>query len=659
MRVVIRLNSASWAGARWFFSRLSTKPRPPEVEPFVAQLSISEVRREIRRAADAPGGGEASTALLGRVFHEVFAALTSGDATVGWQHAWDGDNAGDRKALIAYVYEKLLGPRLTRHQAALRDNGPQVLQMWIAARLMCDWLTDMLASALNQGTITYDHQTEKCSGAEALCLPEQPLSLELKEPGWTAPVLVSGTADALWRNPRTGNWCVVEYKLGRTSPEADLAQACLYHMLLAASGQPRESGALCVIAFHPERKETFFESAEIAAAQQKLVALIGRLAGVLPSEPATPPVNGPVPDLASTVAHRAIAQKLSRALEQFGIKVQIAPDPIAGPSFLRYTAMPGRGVRVSDIRKKAEDLQVQLGLERAPFIQNAGGRLVIDVQRPDRRVVLFSSIENQLPPRVPGRSCTKALIGLDLDRKLQFADLKETTHLLVAGTSGSGKSELLRSMVAGLISSNSPETLRLVLIDPKRTAFGDLKGSAYLFGENGLVYPPEHSASDVLDTLIDEMEQRYRLLEGAGVDHLAEYVEKIGDVKPRIVCVCDEYADLIADRVSKREVEQRIFRLGAKARAAGIHLIIATQYPTREVVGGALKANLAGRVCLRLVNHTQSNVVIGMSGAENLLGRGDLLYVDTGDPVRLQAPYLSAEERARVFRGEVAEWSRA
>jgi DNA segregation ATPase FtsK/SpoIIIE-like protein len=219
------------------------------------------------------------------------------------------------------------------------------------------------------------------------------------------------------------------------------------------------------------------------------------------------------------------------------------------------------------------------------------------------------------------------MLGVDLYGRLQFADLAQTPHILVAGTSGSGKTEWMRSAIAGLLASNTPETLRLVLIDPKRNAFGDLKDSPFLL-EGGLVYPPDNSVVEVLDRLIAEMEDRYRLFENWERS------------KPRIVCFCDEYADLVAIRGERKEIEERIRRLGAKARAAGIHLVIATQYPRADIVDGALKANLQGRVCLRVTSHTQSNMMLNMSGAERLLGKGDLFWMDIGEPVRLQAPLL-------------------
>ena len=232
--------------------------------------------------------------------------------------------------------------------------------------------------------------------------------------------------------------------------------------------------------------------------------------------------------------------------------------------------MPGRKVRIRSILDKADDLGVQLSLEEPPLIHVTGGRLVLDVQRPDRQTVQFSSVIEQIPvPGDAGRS--KVPLGVDLGGNLQFVDLASPNnpHLLVAGTSGSGKSEWMRAAIAGILLANTPETLRLVLIDPKRNAFTELKGSPYLYGPKSLIYPPEDSAMDALEALIEEMEERYRRFSREAASDLIELHAKTGEVLPRIVCVCDEYADLIADRATKRELETAITRLGAQSSGRG------------------------------------------------------------------------------------------
>jgi hypothetical protein len=624
-------------------------------------LTIAQIREEIRRAGgEATGQGEPSSALAGRIFHEVFAALMGTQGLLTWQNALDPESLHNRRKLLDYIYTTLLGPRITQNQASLQERGPELLNLWLATRQMSDWIGGLLEMAYREHMLSFDRATQQWVGAEQICLVEQPLSWILREPDWKRPVQISGIPDAIWRNPRTGAWCVVEYKLGRTSPEADAAQACLYHLMLAASGllEPNSATSMAVVNFLPERDERFYEGLKLASAQKSLKALIGRLAGVLPGQAQDQSaflIEPPPPKH----DHKELGRRLVEALQQYGPVVELRGSPIAGPAFLRYTIMPGKGVKVSSIINKADDIQMQLGLEHAPMIQKVGGKLVIDVQRPDREKVLFSSIRPQLPAPNDGGSRSRVMLGVDLFGKLQFADLNQTPHLLVSGTSGSGKTEWLRSAIAGLISMNTPDTLRLVLIDPKRNAFGDLKESPYLLDRKALAYPPEHSATELLDRLIAEMERRYKLFETNRVSDLREYVERWDPSVPRIVCLCDEYADLITDRATRREVEDRIRRLGAKARAAGIHLIIATQYPKADIVDGALKANLPGRVCLRTTTHVQSNVVLGRSGAERLLGNGDLFWVDIGDPVRLQAPLLDAEDRANILAGRAPAFAEA
>lgn len=614
----------------------------------MAQISIRDVRREIMRVA---GYGQpsaaASAAAVGTVFHAVLADLMG---PRGWQAALERDELADSGRLLEYTYDRLLGPRLTDAQASLSEYGAEALDLWRATQDLCDWLSSLLNAAAEKNVIQYDLAARAWRGAENLCRAELPLQWEVREQHWTAPVQVAGVADAVWYDPRSERWCVVEYKLGKGNPEADVAQACLYHAMIAGTELAPRNGAMALLSFRPELDERFYSSSELCAVQAELRGLIGRLAGVIP---ATRVANTPLPAVAPTPpseAHSDLGKRLVRALGHYGVEVQWGGEMIIGPTFLRYPVLPGRNVKKKAITDRADELQMQLQLAQAPFIDLAKGRLVIDVQRPDRQTVEFASVAGQIPaPQSGGNS--QAPLGVDLDGKLEFVDLASPNnpHLLVAGTSGSGKSEWLRMAIAGMMLTNVPETLRLVLIDPKRNAFTELKGSSFLIGPKGLVYPPEDRAIDTLELLIEEMEERYRRFSRSGSSDLTEHRVKTAEVLPRIVCVCDEYADLIADRTAKKEVEAAINRLGAKARAAGIHLIIATQHPDRNTVGGALKMNLAGRVCLRTTSHIQSNMIINQSGAERLLGKGDLFFLSIGEPVRLQAPYLSTEERAKVF----------
>jgi S-DNA-T family DNA segregation ATPase FtsK/SpoIIIE len=199
------------------------------------------------------------------------------------------------------------------------------------------------------------------------------------------------------------------------------------------------------------------------------------------------------------------------------------------------------------------------------------------------------------------------------------------------------------------MATHTPADLRLVLIDPKRTAFQELRRSPYLWERLGVLMPPDDDMMAAFDLLIEEMESRYRELERLGVADLWEWKQKEKSAPPRLVLLCDEYADLLQGARERKELEQRIARLGAKARAAGIHLVLATQRASRDVVTGVIKANLTGRVCLRVAEPLESRLVLNTAGAENLTGNGDLLWSSGGEPVRLQAPLLDEESKAKYF----------
>ncbi len=590
-----------------------------------------------REMPGADPGGESSNPLLGQIFHEATAELLGDDPALRWQGALDEETLGDAAVLQEHIYEKLLGPKLTGRQGALHEAGGELLALWKAADELSRWLSSLLTDAQRQGRIRFDKKARQWTG-DPLCLPEQSLTWDVIEPSWQAPVRVSGIADSLWKNPATGRWCVVEYKLGRGSRQVDIAQVCLYHEMLAASGMADQNGAVALVAFKPEREETFFQGADLLEAKTELRRLIGSLAGVTGGvDPVVPPVSDEV---------SAAARKLVETYRQYGVEVILMGEPLVGPSFIRFGVMPGRRVKVGDIKKREEELQVHMNLETPPMIHTDHGRLVIDVKRAKPTPVLFSDVEKVLP-----QGSAEVLLGVDLTGNLHSVDLSQNTcpHMLVAGTAGSGKSEWLRSALAGLLLANTPSTLQLVLIDPKRSAFNGMEGSPYMYQGWDILHPIDRPIADVLDVLIDEMNNRNLLFKQEGADDLTAYLAKTGKPLPRLVLFCDEYFDLIAERRTRQDIEMKVARLGSKGRSSGIHLIIATQYPKADVVTGVLKANLSGRVCLRMTDAKQSQVVLGQSGAERLLGKGDLLFQDVGEPKRLQAAFLPEPDRKRIF----------
>jgi S-DNA-T family DNA segregation ATPase FtsK/SpoIIIE len=229
-------------------------------------------------------------------------------------------------------------------------------------------------------------------------------------------------------------------------------------------------------------------------------------------------------------------------------------------------------------------------------------------------------------------------IGVNLDGKLVEADLSDpnTCHFLVGGTTGSGKSEFLRSLLLSLLYRHSPEQLQIALVDPKRVTFPEFEQMPWL---RSPVVKDSENAIELMDELLAEMEQRYQRFEVTGSPDLATYNQKVAQPLPRIVCIFDEYADFMAEKDSRKALELSIKRLGAMARAAGIHLIIATQRPEAGVVTPIIRSNLPGRVALRTASEADSAIVLGgkQTAAAYLLGKGDLLYQVGSQLQRLQS----------------------
>jgi len=597
-------------------------------------LQVRTVREALFQAdGHATGEGEPSTLLLGRWFHEIFADLLGpsikddllallADAEPG-REAWQA-------ALVSHVYRQQVAGRLSEHQAALQGDAQAVLSFWRAAREMCVWVTELLWTAREAGAAVV---------VETLFSSEHGIDCELREPGWTDAVQLTGVADLVCRLPGVASWCIVEFKVGKTSPAADLGQACLYHMMVA---EVNDQSTLALVSFEPERRERLFSTEELRGAQGKLKELIGRLAGVLPEQRRVPsrPANG---------EHAALGGRLIEAFREYGVVLQPDGEPAAGPTFIRHPFLLGRGVKFDAVVKHAENVGLRLQLDKTPVVGKEDGRVVVDLRREPREIVTFTQIRSQLPFHGTHGGCSRIPIGVDLNGKLRMADLNEphNAHLLVAGTTGSGKSEWLRTVIAGLLATNRPETLRLLLIDPKRNAFSWLNGSPFLL--EPLVFPDEQPATEVFRRLVEIMEERYRTFGTTKADTLNDHNVRAAEALPRIVCICDEYADLLLrDRKQRKELEELISRLGAKARAAGIHLNLATQQPSREIIKGVLDTNIPARVGLMMTKAIESRMLLGASGAEHLLGKGDLMFKDIGDPVRLQGAYLSDAEREGV-----------
>ncbi|HEY0139739.1 MAG TPA: FtsK/SpoIIIE domain-containing protein [Thermoanaerobaculia bacterium] len=602
-------------------------------------VNVSEVRNNVYWAAGGPrsaGNGERALPLLGTLFHQTFAGLTGSEERVNLVRPLeraDATRESWRRELASHAYAWHVAPRLEEHQAELQGEATAVASYWAAVQNLTGWLADLV----------WEQRAAGRSIAEArevvFAESEREIGVTLTDENWTAPVTVTGRIDALLRQPRTGAMCALELKSGRTAPEADVCQAAMYRLLL-------ESDDVALLSFTPEPHEQRFASDQLAEAQAKLKSLIGRLAGVVR--------DGNEPPMRTAVPKDDVGRKIIDALRDAGVRVKLDGEPLTGPAFVRYYIDTEPGVRPERIPQLATTLWTRLRTNEEPQISIERGRIVVDVERADRQTVYWRDLRDQLARPSPAGS-SRFPVGVAIDGSLHWADFAkpQDSHMLVAGTAGSGKSEWLRAAIASLLAQNTPDTLRLLLIDPKRTAFHAFEGSKSLYAP--VVYPDDTEIAPIFNELIDEMERRYRTISAAGLPDLGAYnlaaAERGAQPLLRIVCFCDEYADLImADPKQRKEIERLVGRLSAKGRAAGVHLVFATQRPDRNVVSGVIDTNLMARVCLRVVKPAESRIVLGGdAGASSLLGRGDLLFKNLGAPVRLQSPFIEDAELAALL----------
>ncbi|MFN6202524.1 MAG: FtsK/SpoIIIE domain-containing protein, partial [Acidobacteriota bacterium] len=343
--------------------------------------------------------------------------------------------------------------------------------------------------------------------------------------------------------------------------------------------------------------------------------------------------------LAETAAtdSAVLGDRLLAILREDGLTARLDPPVLAAPAFLRFPVIVSERWRGRSAARLAREIQVRLKLDAPPQLSTDGQRLLIDLQRPDHQTITLAAVLDQVPVGDPRVGSARAPLGVDLAGQLRLIDFSqpEDAHLLIAGAVGSGKSSWLRAALAGLRHSNTPSTLRLILVDPGGRAFVELSQSPYLL--EPVIGADGSAVARALAALGAEMERRYQLLEDHGVDSLAALAAVTGCPAPRIFFVCDEYADLIlSDRSTRLSIEAEISRLGQRARQVGIHLILATSQPGREIIRGVVDANFPARIGMRMNKAIESKIVLNQPGAETLLGDGDLLFRDIGELTRLQ-----------------------
>lgn len=355
---------------------------------------------------------------------------------------------------------------------------------------------------------------------------------------------------------------------------------------------------------------------------------------------------------------------LEDTFANFGMKIKVN-QVSCGPAVTRYELQPAPGIKVSKILSLTDDLQLSLAARGIRIEAPIPGKSAVGIEVPNEKVaqvglrnILGSSIFQDSP-----KTLTIAL-GEDISGNPVVANLEEMPHLLIAGSTGSGKSVCLNSLILSLLYKASPEELRLVLIDPKMVELTMFNGVPHLMAP--VVTDPKKAAM-VLRWMLTEMEKRYKRFSQEGVRDIHRFNEVSPERLPFIVIVIDELADLMM--VSPVDVEDAICRLAQMARAAGIHLIVATQRPSVDVVTGIIKANIPSRIAFAVSSQTDSRTILDMGGAEKLLGRGDMLFFPVGaaKPIRVQGAYVSDAELEKVIdflqlqnnndgAAEVAEW---
>ncbi|MDB9305091.1 DNA translocase FtsK [Nodularia spumigena CS-591/12] len=496
--------------------------------------------------------------------------------------------------------------------------------------------------------------------------------------------LVRGEFDCLVFNFAQNRLCMVEFKTYQpVDPSSQLAQVSLYsYMLWQKKKVPVDSAVYCVL---PEFKEYKYSWEQLENTVNQLIPhklfQMQQWLSWEPPQPNTPPpttqsylceicpqqekcqtfftvpVADEVDNLLSEnksidanstqdITHNTskeaesvnadfIGAELVTTLQSFNVGVDYLGATV-GPAFIRVKLKPHRGVKVNAIIKLSADLQVQLGLEKPPLIAPQAGYVSIDLPRQNRQVASFEAYIQ--PQFLPPTASMKIAIGVSIDGKLIEADLSDghTCHFLVGGVPGSGKSEFLRSLLLSLLYSHSPQNLKIALVDPKRVTFPEFEKMPWLYSP---VVKDCDRAVELMEQLVAEMESRYQKFENAKCADLTSYNQRYSHILPRIVCIFDEYADFMAEKEIRKVLELSIKRLGAMARAAGIHLIIATQRPEAGIVTPIIRSNLPGRVALRTASEADSKIVLGGTdtSAAYLLGKGDLLYQMGAQTHRLQS----------------------
>jgi len=340
----------------------------------------------------------------------------------------------------------------------------------------------------------------------------------------------------------------------------------------------------------------------------------------------------------------ACARTLEDTLEDFGISAKVT-DIIRGPVITRYELEPAPGVKINRIEALSDDIALAIKAQSIRIIAPIPGKGRVGVEVPNLQSTLvcikdlLTSAEFQKQ-----KSALTIALGKDITGKPIFGDLDDMPHLLIAGTTGSGKTVCVNTSILSLLFRESPNDLKFLMIDPKMVELMPFNGLPHLLCP---VVTDAKKAAVALNWVVSEMESRYLLLSKVGARNIEAYNEKQEKI-PYIIVVVDEFADLMS--VARDQIENAITRLAQLSRAVGIHLILATQRPSVDVITGVIKANLPARVSFKVASKVDSRTVLDMNGAESLLGKGDMLFLQPGkeDLIRIQGALVKDSEIEKV-----------
>ncbi|HGQ5379865.1 TPA: DNA translocase FtsK [Streptococcus pneumoniae] len=345
---------------------------------------------------------------------------------------------------------------------------------------------------------------------------------------------------------------------------------------------------------------------------------------------------------------------LEATFASFGIKVTVERAEI-GPSVTKYEVKPAVGVRVNRISNLSDDLALALAAKDVRIEAPIPGKSLIGIEVPNSDIATVSFRELWEQSQTKAENFLEIPLGKAVNGTARAFDLSKMPHLLVAGSTGSGKSVAVNGIIASILMKARPDQVKFMMVDPKMVELSVYNDIPHLLIP---VVTNPRKASKALQKVVDEMENRYELFAKVGVRNIAGFNAKVEEFNsqseykqiplPFIVVIVDELADLMM--MASKEVEDAIIRLGQKARAAGIHMILATQRPSVDVISGLIKANVPSRVAFAVSSGTDSRTILDENGAEKLLGRGDMLFkpIDENHPVRLQGSFISDDDVERI-----------